>query len=102
MDPKSPFLTTPIEIAGENLDLCVAYHSGNGEGFPDGGSVYQDMESDGGIAVCDLDSFVGTRQSTPENFLPCGHWTEKGNAVVSKALLSFITQRFPEQSGSEE
>lgn len=81
------------EAAAAELDFGVAYHTGNGVGFPEDGRVFQDLESQG-VAILNLDTVIGTAQSDPLNFLPCRHWMETGNAVAAEALTSFVADRF--------
>ena len=84
---------------GDDLHFCIAYHSGNGRGFPDDGHVFFELRQQG-FATCDLDSLVGTRRSTPIHFLPCGHWTAHGNAAVANALLRFLNRNLHEATHS--
>jgi hypothetical protein len=69
--------------------LLVAYHTGNGRGFSGTEGAFAQLE-ESEIATLDLDAIVGTRKSRPENFLPCRHWTVRGNTIVAETLLEEI------------
>ncbi|MGQ0634527.1 MAG: hypothetical protein ACT4QC_07950 [Planctomycetaceae bacterium] len=70
--------------------FVVAYHTGNGRGFGAAGDIFTQLD-ESGIPTLDLDTVVGTKKTRPENFLPCRHWTVRGNTLVAQALLDAIT-----------